>query len=135
MKIKKYHQLLYFISSFTPIIYVILNIIQNSLQSSYSKNFELPLYIFFLNVLTPMIVSVLFFIKIFLQKEMFSRLSRNLNILVTVLLIMGIILFYNIFDLLHFVSVNPMLTFMFCLQLCSLCYDLFLKKTPIDLNL
>lgn len=129
MKNKKYHRILYFVSSFTPIIYVILNIIANSLKAFYFRNFEVPLYVFFLNILTPIIVSVLFYIKISFQKIMASSLNKSLNILVTILLIMAIFLFYNAFNLIYFVSTNSMLTFIVCLQLCSLFYDLFFKKT------
>lgn len=130
MKNKKHYKVLYFISSFAPIIYVILNKAQNSLQEFYSMNFELPLYFFILSLLTPIIVSVLFCIKILLQKQMVSSFSKNLNIFVTILLIVGIILFYynKTFDLLFFISTNPMLTFILCLQLCSLIYDLFSRE-------
>jgi hypothetical protein len=128
MIIKKNDRVLYSVSSFAPIIYIILNLAQNSLQTFYSKNYELPLFSFVLSVVIPIIVSVLFYIKILLQKTMVTSFSKNLNILVTILLIAGIIIFYDTFTILYFVTTYPMLTFVFCLQLCSLTYDLFLRK-------
>lgn len=127
MKNEKFKNFLYFVSCLAPIIYILLDKIKNLLKEYYSKNFEMPLYVFFLSVLIPIVVSVLFFTKILFQKKMVSRSSKNLNILVTILLIMAIVLFYNTFNLLFFVSTYPMLTFIFCLQLCSLTYDLFLR--------
>lgn len=115
----------YFVSMFAPVIYVIFDIMQKLLQTSYSKNFEAPVFVFFLSILSPVIVSVLFFVKILFQKKSSSKV---LNSLVTVLLIGGIIYFYNALEFLFFVINNPILTFIVCLQICSLIYDLFLNR-------
>lgn len=115
----------YFVSMFAPVIYVIFDIMQKLLQTSYSKNFETPVFAFFLSILSPVIVSVLFFVKILFHKKSSSKI---LNSLVTVLLIGGIIYFYNAFGFLFFVINNPILTFIVCLQICSLVYDLFLNR-------
>ena len=132
MKNRKKGSVLYFVSVFVPIIYLVLDIAQTYMKAWYSKNFEYPLILFILNIFTPVIVSVLFFVKISLQKKMLSKCSRILNIVVTILLIAGILLFYNPFNLLYLVMRSPMLAFVFCLQICSLIYDIAAKETLTD---
>lgn len=118
----------YYMCSFAPIIYVILKTVRNSLQTLYSQNYEFPLSVFILDLLIPISVSILFFYKIILQKKIITRFSVILNILVTILLIAGMIWFYKISNLLFWVSSDPMLTFICCLQLCSLAYDIILQR-------
>jgi|GEM_PF-6930988 len=128
MENKACNKIFYFVSVFAPVIYMIFDKIQKFLQTSYSQNFKMPVYLFFLSILTPVIVSVLFFVKIFFQKKMVSNISKYLNILVTVLLIVGIVVFYKVFDFWFIVTTNSLLTFIICLQICSLVYDVFLNR-------
>ena len=128
MENKACNKIFYFVSVFAPVIYMIFDKIQKFLQTSYSQNFKMPVYLFFLSILTPVIVSVLFFVKIFFQKKMVSNISKYLNILVTVLLIVGIVVFYKVFDFWFFVTNNSLLTFIICLQICSLVCDVFLNR-------
>ena len=128
MKKKDCNRILYFVSIFAPIIYIVLNKIQNLQQISYARNFGTPIVVFFLSILTPIVVSFLFFVKILFQRKMGSAISKSLNILVTVLLIIGIVLFYKGFDFWFLAGDNPMLIFISCLQICSLVYDLFLNR-------
>jgi len=128
MENKACNKIFYFVSVFAPVIYMIFDKIQNFLQTPYSQNFKMPVYVFFLSILTPVVVSVLFFVKIFFQKKMVSNISKYLNILVTVLLIVGIVVFYKVFNFWFFVTNNSLLTFIICLQICSLVYDVFLNR-------
>lgn len=128
MNKKVCNKYLYYVSSFAPVIYVTLDMIQKLLRTSYSTNFETPILAFILGIVTPAIVSVLFFIKAAFQKRMASGSSRTINILVTILLMAEIICFYTGFGFLFFVINNPAVTFIACLQVCSLVYDLFLNK-------
>lgn len=124
----KNNRIFYYMCSFAPIIYVILNTVRNSLQTLYSQNYGFPLSVFVLDLLIPVSVSILFFYKIILQKKMMTKSSVILNIVVTMLLIAGMILFNKISNLLFFISSNPMLAFICCLQLCSLAYDIILQR-------
>lgn len=124
----KKNRMFYYMCSFAPIIYVILKTVRNSLQTLYSQNYEFPLSVFILDLLIPISVSILFFYKIILQKKIITKSSVILNILVTILLIAGMIWFYKISNLLFWVSSDPMLAFICCLQLCSLAYDIILQR-------
>lgn len=129
MKNKEVNRFLYIVSICSPIIYLLLNRIYIMLQAFYSPNFESPLYMFFLIILTPIVVSILFFYKIVNQKKMSTGINKTINILVTVFLIAGITSFYLPYGIIYIVSNDPMLTFVFCLQLCSLAYDLFYNRS------
>lgn len=127
MENKTCNKIYYFVSIFAPVIYMTFDRIQKFLQISYSRNYEMPVYVFFLSILIPVVGSLLFFVKIFFQKKMGSNISKNLNILVTALLIAGIIVFYNPFNFWFFVTNNALLIFIICLQICSFVYDVFLN--------
>lgn len=128
MENKTYNKIFYFISIFAPVICMTLDAMRNLLQTSYSRSFEVPVFVFFLSVLMPVVGSFLFFAKILFQRKMGSNISKGLNILATVLLIVGIIVFYKPFDFWFFTTNNAVLTFIICLQICSLIYDIFLNR-------
>lgn len=121
---------LYYVSIFAPVIYAVFDTAQKELRAFYARSFDTPVGVFYLSILAPILVSILLFVKIRLQKRMCSRLGRNLNIFAAVLLVGGAIAQYRAFGpLVLFVSMNkPDLSIVICLQVCSLVYDWHLSR-------
>lgn len=119
---------LYDVSIFAPVIYAAFFMADRELREFYAKSFEAPVGVFYLSILVPVAVSLLFFVKILFQKRMCSRGSRTLNILAAGLLAGGVIVQYHSFGPLFLVVNKPDLSIVICLQICSLVYDRYLIR-------
>ena len=129
MKNEKKRKTLYAVISFATVIYFIASDITLAfLKIYYSRNYEFPTFKLVLSILTPIVVSIMIFIKILLQKDLSVQFSRHINIIVTIVFAIGAVVFYKPFHLLYFIFTYPVLIFVFCLQLCSLAYDLLSKR-------
>ena len=84
-------------------------------------NMELPIW-------TPIIGSVLFFIKLALGKNMSKRFSIIINAIATVLLLVVIIGFYPNVSKWYLIALYQATTVITCLQICVLIYDLFVRR-------
>jgi len=136
MKNIKNKKTLYAVVSVTLVLYVIASdVARDFLRVLYSRTFQTPVLTFVLAILTPIVVSILIFAKVLLQKNIPVQFSKIINISVTILFVVGVALFYNalvLFGLLHIIVTYPMATFIFCLQLCSLAYDLLPNRNKPD---
>ena len=130
--------MLYAVLSFAAVICLIaLYRAQSYFKMLNSTTYQYVTITFLLSILTPILVSILFFIKILLQQSISVPFSRVINMVATILFVIGAPFLlkassYNLWYLLHFVLDYPMYTFIFYLQLCSFGYDLFSKRKPGD---
>lgn len=110
------------------IVVIILPIAFAVIQKAY-KQFSFPVMPFYyLYMATPIVISILIFIKIMLQNKMPVWFSRLVNIICIVLFIIVVRIFYHAPGFLYFVSTYNLAAFIFYLQLCSFIYDIFFRK-------
>lgn len=119
---------LYYVSIFASVIYAVCCIADRELREFYARSFDAPVAVFYLSIVAPIAVSILFFVKILFQKRMCSRVSRTLNILAAGLLAGGAVVQYHAFGPLFLAMTKPDMSIVICLQICSLVYDRYLIR-------
>lgn len=85
--------------------------------------------VYYLYIFTPIVISSLSFIKIKMQNRMPVKFSRLLNIIVIIFFVIAVKLFYHTLGFMHFISTYIFTAFVFYLDLCSLAYDIFIRKS------
>ena len=94
------------------------------------KRYAFPaMPVYYLYIFTPIVISILSFIKIKMQSRMPVKLSRLLNIIVIIFFVIAVKLFYHTLGFMHFISAYVFTAFVFYLHLCSLAYDIFFRKS------
>lgn len=69
------------------------------------KRYAFPaMPVYYLYIFTPIVISILSFIKIKMQNRMPVKLSRLLNIIVIIFFVIGVKLFYHTLGFMHFIS-------------------------------
>lgn len=96
--------------------------------NAYKQFYSFPKLAIMLYIITPIVVAILSYIKIMMQKRIPIRFSRIINSIAVVLLAIGVIAFYHPLSLFTLITRNLMTTFFFWLQLCALAYDLFFRR-------
>ena len=112
------NKILYIITSLSPLLYTVLDLIQKQLQVAYSKTFEYPLFIFLLSMISPLVCSILLCFKMILWTKMERIFCRAVDGGVAILTTVAVLLGYNQFGILYFAVNNPEIALVFCLQLC-----------------
>ena len=96
MKDAKNKKTLYAVVSYALVIIpIVLDMARAYFKVYYSRNFQLPIFTFILAILTPIVVSILVFTKISLQKKVPVQFSEIINIAATVVFAVCAVLFYT----------------------------------------
>jgi hypothetical protein len=103
-----------------------------------TMDFRYPVFFQVLRVLTPIIESILIFLKLSLLNKTLTYLSVRTDIFCTVVFIGGVALLHSFVKPQHlylptFIFDNPLIIFVFSFQLCVLVYAL-IKKQQIRNN-
>ena len=122
-KIMNRNRILYTITSLSPLLYIVLNLVQKQLQAAYSKTFEYPLFIFLLSIISPLVCSILLCFKMVLWTKMERIFCRAVDGGVAILTAAAVLLGYNQFGVLYFAANSPEVALVFCLQLCFAVYS------------
>ena len=129
MKKAKSFMILYAVISFLSIgVFLACDLIRLYIDTAHLE-FVYPVLKMELPVWTPIIGSVLFFIKLALGKNVSKRFSIIINAIATVLLLVVIIGFYPNVSMWYLITLYQATTVMVCLQICALVYGLFVRKT------
>ena len=120
------------ISIVTVLTLVALMVLTRHLEIQLSQTYAGSQLLYVVKTLTPIVVSALFFIKIYMQRSVPAKFSFAVNALSLILLVGGIVAFHIMFhhvpNILLFVITNPLAMFAMGLQTFSLLCDLVSKK-------
>jgi len=98
------------------------------LRAFYRGTFQAPIMTYVLEIVAPLIVASLFYIKIMMQKSISCRFSLVVNVIALVLIAIGASLYDRHINILFFSIDYPKTAFVVCFQLCAIFYDLFSKR-------
>lgn len=132
IEMKKRHTLYTVLSFAAVVVPVALDLAMNYLRLYYGMYFKVPVLVFIIVILSPIITSILLFAKIILQKDIPVRFSRLINVAATVVFLVGAAIFYRYPSILSSIATYPALALIFCLQLCCLVYDILGKRKSSD---
>ena len=128
MKKAKSAMILYAIISFLSIgVFLACDLIRFYIDTAHLE-FVYPVLYMKLPFWTPIIGSVLFFIKLALGKKVSKRFSIIINAIATVLLLVVILGFYPQGGLWYLSVLYQATTVIVCLQICALVYDLLVRR-------
>ncbi len=97
--------------------------LENCLKDLAARTFSAQYLIF--RALFPIVIAVLFFFKLILQRRMPASLSLWTDLIGIVLLLIGIAVWCRpLSPLFLLIGFSPVFTVFFCLQVCALIYDL-----------
>ena len=108
---------------------VVLTILTDMMLRAYKRYAFPAMPFYYLYIFTPIVISILSFIKIKMQSRMPVKLSRLLNIIVIIFFVIAVKLFYHTLGFMHFISTYVFTAFVFYLHLCSLAFDIFIRKS------
>ncbi|NLV87498.1 MAG: hypothetical protein GX025_09855 [Clostridiales bacterium] len=133
MKNAKCNKTLYLLLNLLLVVIVIASgIILRNVNEYYRKMFEMPTGTFILYYAIPIVVSILLFVKLSMQRAIPVSFSKIVNILTTLVFVAGIAVFYIDFvrfGFFIFIAEHPEIVLVFCVQICSLVYDFLPRKT------
>ena len=132
MRNEKTLKLIYAVASFLGVVFIIVSVVTMELIMRFPPlRYEYPRLAFNLDRTATIVVAVLTFIKIVLHRNVPIQFSKIINIVVVAIFVIGIILFYKDVVTFTFIYIFPVAVLFFCLQLCALVYDFFIRKDKV----
>lgn len=110
------------------IVVVALTILLDMLQIAYRKHTSWAIVMNVLYLSITIVVPVLSYVKIVLQRKVSIKFSRIFNTIITILFIFAINIIYHPLSFAWFMSTFTLTTVIFYLQLCSVIYDIIFRK-------
>ena len=129
------NKMLYVMVNFMLVICIIASDVAQNYFSGYNTTaLEFPSFRFLLSIITPIVVSILLFVKIFTQKSVPLQFSKIVNTVALIFFVAGIMVchyfLYMPYTLMQLLEYFPATVLVFCIQLCCLIYDLFFRREP-----